>query len=158
MRRAPCRTGLLVVVLLGAVVSGLPSCSSVYDKAQRKLPPDLRERLNARIRTASTAAEAGLDALAHSPSADRAEAAGWDLGKATASIGDVLERTPEPTPGAPEVHRAMGIASRALDDAVLRLQATDDPLTDGAVEDARGSLQAAIDLAREFLADEESRP
>jgi hypothetical protein len=158
MRWRPFQAGLRAAILVGVMAPCLASCQSVYDKAQRKLPPDLRERLSARIRTANAAAEAGLAALAHPPSADRAEAAGWDLGKATASIGDVLERTSEPTPEALEVHRTMGIASRSLDDAVLRLQTPDDPQTDAAVEDARGSLQKAIDLAAEFLSDEEPEP
>ncbi len=151
MQRRSRRNALTLLFLLTALAACLPACRSVYDNAKQDLPADLDERLDARIRSARDAAEVGLDALNDPPSADRAEAAGWDLAKATDSIGDVLERMPKRQPDATALHRNMQRASKALDSAVDQLAGSSPSRATESVKRAQGSLRAAIAAADEFL-------
>lgn len=139
----------VMVGLLGWTVVLSAGCRSVYHRAEQQLPADPRERLAMRVQAARDAAADGLVALEQTDAA-RAEQAGWNLSKAVASLGDVLERVEH---GAVEVelHRTLGRSSEAL-------VAGADALAGGAergdrtVSAAKDSLRAALAEADRYLA------
>jgi hypothetical protein len=134
-----------------ALGAGLASCHSVYRRAEAELPGDMQTRLDDRIKTARGAAQRAISALQENGDAHRAEEADWDLDRAAASIGDVIERLPAPDRRAEEVHAAFVRAEGLLAAAVQSLSGGADARVDAASRDARDALLAAVAAADAYL-------
>jgi hypothetical protein len=155
MKPSSTRMGLVWVAM--AVMPLMTGCQSVYRNAEANLPADPDERLAMRVRGARDAAAAGLWALHDGGDAKAAEAASWDLQKASASVSDVLQRI-EHDGSANSLHLTFDRASGALERAARALTERGQPDDLATIDGARDSLRAAITEADSFLAESSTAP